>query len=266
MPADQTIEAAAEAAPPASPIPELNEISIETVKEALHMGFADFKAAPGYGLFFGAVYFLGGILMWGLAEYTGHAFYLILAAFAFPLIGPFAAIGLYEVSRRLEKGEELDWPGVLGVVVRQKDKQIPFLGAVIVFMVMIWVLLSRITVALFLGNQSIVNIFSTMDVLFTLNGIAMLAVIGAVGFSVAFLIFAISVIGMPLLLEREIDFVTAMITSFEAVTENLQPMLFWAGIVVAFLVVGMLPAFLGLLVVLPILGHGTWHLYRAVTS
>ncbi|MCR9086270.1 MAG: DUF2189 domain-containing protein [Rhodobacteraceae bacterium] len=261
MPSDQTVQIDAP-----TPPPELRPITEDTIKAALRQGFADFKAAPAYGLFFGAVYFLGGILMWGLATYTGHAFYLILAAFAFPLIGPFAAIGLYEVSRRLQEGEELDWGGVLGVVFAQKDRQIPFLGAVIVFLVMIWVLLSRITVALFLGNERIVNLFSSADVLFTLNGFAMLAVIGIVGFSVAFLILSISVIGMPLLLDREMDFVTAMITSFEVVTENLKPMLMWAGIVVAFLVIGMLPAFLGLLVVLPILGHATWHIYKAAVE
>lgn len=261
MPSDQTAELDGP-----SPAPVLKPITEETIKAALHKGFEDFKAAPAFGLFFGGVYFLGGILMWALASYTGHAFYLILAAFAFPLIGPFAAIGLYEVSRRLEADEPLDWGSVLGVVFAQKDRQIPFLGAVIVFLVMIWVLLSRITVALFLGNERIVNLFSSADVLFTFNGIVMLLVITLVGFSVAFLIFSISVIGMPMLLDREMDFVTAMITSFEVVTENLKPMLMWAGIVVGFLVVGMLPAFLGLLVVLPVLGHGTWHIYRAAVE
>jgi len=262
MPADTTIAVDI----PPSPKPVLKPITEQTIRQALHQGFEDFKAAPAYGLFFGAVYFLGGILMWGLASYTGHLFYLILAAFAFPLIGPFAAIGLYEVSRRLQEGVPLVWTEVLGVVFSQKDRQIPFLGAVIVFLVMIWVLLSRITAALFLGNERIVNLFSSADVLFTLNGLTMLGVIGLVGFSVAFLIFAISVIGMPMLLEREMDFVTAMITSFEVVTENLRPMLLWAVTVVAFLVVGMLPAFLGLMVVLPILGHATWHIYKAAVE
>lgn len=262
MPADQTVDHVADA-PPADPSPEFGRITTDTVRQALHKGFEDFKRAPGYGLFFGAVYFAGGMLMWALAYFTGHLFWLMIAAFTFPLIGPFAAIGLYEVSRRIEAGQPLGWGGVLGVVIREKDRQIPFLGAVIVFMVMVWVLLSRITVALFLGNATIVNIFTSMDTLFTLNGLTMVAVIAAVGFSVAFLIFAISVFGMPMLLEREVDFVTAMISSFEAVTENLRPMLIWAGIVVAALVVGMLPAFLGLLVVLPVLGHATWHLYRA---
>lgn len=261
MPSDQTAVVESTPQPPV-----LNTISVETVREALRKGFQDFKAAPAFGLFFGAVYFLGGITMWALATYTGHAFYLILAAFAFPLIGPFAAIGLYEVSRRLETGEPLEWGPILGAVFRQKDGQIPFLGAVIVFMVMVWVLLSRITVALFLGNERIVNLFSSADVLFTLNGIVMLAVIAIVGFAIAFLIFSVAVIGLPMLLEREMDFVTAMITSFEFVTENLQPMLLWAGIVVGFLVIGMLPAFLGLLVVLPVLGHGTWHIYRAAVD
>lgn len=261
MPSDQTADVSAA---PAAPV--LKPITVETVKGALRQGFEDFKAAPAFGLFFGGVYFLGGLLMWALAYFVGSGFYLILAAFCFPLIGPFAAIGLYEVSRRLENGEPLDWGGVLGVVFAQKDRQIPYLGAVIVFMVMIWVLLSRITLALFLGNFRIVNIFSSFETLLTLNGLMMLFVIGVVGFSVAFLIFAVSVIGMPMLLDRDMDFVTAMITSFEVVTENLQPMLLWAGIVVTFLVIGMLPAFLGLLVVLPVLGHGTWHIYKAAVE
>jgi uncharacterized membrane protein len=98
----------------------------------------------------------------------------------------------------------------------------------------------------------------------TPNGLTMLVVGSVVGGVLAFLLFSITVICLPLLLDKEVDFVTAMITSFNAVLQNFVPMMVWAAVIVALLVIGMVPAFLGLLVVLPLLGHATWHLYQRV--
>jgi uncharacterized membrane protein len=248
---------------PAAPAPELRKITVETVKDSLRKGFDDFKAVPGYGLFFAGVYVVGGLVLWALVRGIGNAGVLVPLAFAFPLIGPFLAIGLYEVSRRREKGEPLDRGAILGAVFRQRDGQMPFMGVVILFLTLVWLVLVRITFALFLSDDAMTNIFSTREAIFTFDGLVMLFLVTVLGAAFALLVFSLTVIGMPLLLDREIDAVTASITSVQAVVENFRPMMVWAGIVVAMLAVGMLPAFLGLLVVLPVLGHGTWHLFRA---
>ncbi len=251
---------------PAAAAPTINRITTDTVREALHKGFDDFKAAPGFGLFFGGIYAVGGLVLWALSQMVGNAGILVPLAFAFPLLGPFLAIGLYEISRRREKGESLDKSAILGAVFRQRDGQMPFMGVVILFLALSWLILVRVTFALFLSNDAMTNIFTTRDAIFTLDGAVMLLIVMGLGAAFALLVFSITVVSMPLLLDREVDVVTAAITSVQAVTENPRPMMMWAGIVVAVLVVAMLPAFLGLFIALPILGHGTWHLYRATVA
>ena len=120
--------------------------------------------------------------------------------------------------------------------------------------------------ALFLGLSTMTNVSSSYAVFLTPNGIAMLAVGTVVGGIFALLLYMITVIALPLLLEREVDFVTAMITSFQVVLANPVPMLAWAALIAGLTFAAMLPAFLGLFLVLPLLGHATWHLYRLVTA
>jgi len=255
-----------ETAEPAAKAPTVNTITTDTVREALRRGFDDFKAAPGYGLFFGGVYVVGGLFLWMLSRMIGNAGVLVPLAFAFPLLGPFLAIGLYEVSRRRDAGEPLDRAAILGAVFRQRDGQMPFMGVVILFLALCWLVLARVTFALFLSNDAMTNIFTTREAIFTFDGAIMLLLVTGLGAAFAALVFALTVVSMPLMLDREIDVVTATITSVQAVIENLKPMAMWAGIVVAMLLVAMLPAFLGLFIALPVLGHGTWHLYRATVA
>ncbi|MCA8879703.1 MAG: DUF2189 domain-containing protein [Rhodobacteraceae bacterium] len=265
MPAEPVPDFRTTDAPP-SPPAVLRPVTYDTLRSALQKGFEDFRAEPGWGLFFGGAYVIGGFILWAIALWIGNVGLMVPLAFAFPLIGPFAAIGLYEVSRRRESGEPLGRAEVLGAVFRQRNGQIPFLGVVMLFMALVWIVLSRLTFAIFMGNHTMTNVFTSTGILFSFDGFFMVLVELAVGFSVAFLVYAITVIGMPMLLDREVDFVTAMITSFEVVTSNLRPMLAWAVLLAALLLVGLLPAFLGLFIVLPVLGHGTWHLYRSAVA
>ncbi len=243
--------------------PEFREVTVPMVRDALARGWRDFAATWPYGVFFGGFYAVFGILLWRVTVWTGQGYWLLLAAFGFPLIGPLSAVGLYEISRLRAAGEPLTWNRVLTGVWREKDRQIPSMGAVVIVLFIFWVFLGHVVFALFLGLSPMTNVSTSYDVFLTSNGVMMIAAELMIGGAVALLLFAITVMGMPMLVDREVDFVTAMIASVGAVTRNPAPMLGWAAVVVVSLVVAMVPIFLGLLVVLPVLGHATWHLYRA---
>jgi uncharacterized membrane protein len=250
--------------PAASPLPRVQMIALHTLTDALRFGFRDFRRAPLFGLFFSAVYVAGGFVIYYALARVGREIWLFPLAIGFPILGPFAAVGLYEVSRRLEAGEGLSWRAVLGVVVRQKDRQTPAMATVILFIFLLWLFVAHTIFALFLGLSAMVNVSSEpLGVLMSSDGVAMLAVGTVVGAGFAAVLFSITVVGLPLLLDKEIDFVTAMITSVSAVIQNPAPMAVWAAVIAGLLFLGMLPAFLGLFVVLPVLGHASWHIYRA---
>lgn len=236
------------------------------IRAALRRGWQDFKAAPQYGLFFGGFYSLCGLALWQLTVITGQTYWILLASFGFPLIGPFAAVGLYEVSHLLERGETISWSKVLTGVWREKDRQIPSMAAIIILLFIIWVFIGHVIFALFMGLSVMTNVTSSFEIFLTANGLMMIAAELVIGGLVAFILYSITVIGMPMLVDREVDFVTAMITSFGVVTRNPKPMLAWGAIVTIALGVGMFPYFLGLLIVLPVLGHATWHLYRSAVA
>jgi len=244
----------------------VNTLTLGDLKAALSAGWRDFLAAPAFGLFFSVVYVLGGLAMIYILAATGKTWATLPIVVGFPLIGPFAAVGLYEVSRRLQTGEALDWGAVLGVIFRERNRQMPSIAAVILIFFLFWNFLAHMIFALFLGLQVMTNVTSSFDVFLTGNGLMMLLVGSAVGAILSFVLYGITVVSLPLLLDAEVDFVTAMIKSFSAVTENLGVMLCWAVLVAVLLVLAMLPAFLGLLVVLPLLGHATWHLYQRALS
>lgn len=252
----------------AARMPQISKIGFGDVGAAMAAGWRDFLKAPLYGLFFGGVFTLGGVLAAYLFARFGEVWMIIPFAIGFPLVGPFAAAGLYEISRRIESGEPLSWRGVLFAVYAQRERQMGWMAFVVLFVFWMWLYVVRILLALFLGFNTPASIEGFVRVVTTTsNGLTFLATGTAVGTVIAFVLFALTALSMPLLLDSNRDFVTAMITSVRGVFGNFWPMLLFAAIVGVSAMIAMVPLFVGLAIVFPVLGHATWHLYRrAITS
>lgn len=251
------------AAVQAAGLPQIRELTPGDIRSALMQGLSDFARAPLYGLFFGSVFALAGLVIVLALTWWDVSWMIYPFAIGFPLIGPFAAAGLYEVSRRIEAGRPLVWSQVLSVVWAQRGRDLSWMAFVMLFVFWIWMYQVRLLIALFLGRMS----FSTLEkfttiVLTTEQGWIFLAVGHVVGAALSLILFSITVISIPLLMDREVDFVTAMITSVKTVLTSPVPMIGWGILVTLLMLLACVPFFLGLLIVLPVLGHATWHLYR----
>jgi len=246
--------------------PVIRKITIEDVKSALAEGIADFRRAPRHGLVFGAISTATGIAILALLYVLGLPYLAYPLGAGFALVSPFLAAGLYEVSRRLETGQSLAARDVWAAISARSE--IRWMGFATVFVLIMWMYQVRFLMALFLGYS---GMMATLDeflrvVFTTTEGLIFLAVGNLVGAFLATVLFSISVVSFPLVLDRDVDFVTAMITSVKAVALNPVPMAFFAVVIAVMMVVSGLTAFLGLLVALPVLGHATWHLYRRVIA
>lgn len=252
---------------PRRPDPIVRKIVPSDIVDALAGGIRDFQAAPVIGLVLAAIYVLGGLLMVACATWLGLGYLVYPLAAGFALIGPFVAVGFYEVSRRREAGERATLAGVFAVMRMQGRRELGWMAFVTLFMLIVWLYQVRLLLALFLGFQSFATWGDFLRVVLTTpEGLAFLAVGNLVGTVLSVILFSLTVVSFPLLLDRDVDFVTAMITSVRAVTTSPLPMVGWAIMIAVLLIAAMLPAFLGLFVALPVLGHATWHLYRRVVQ
>jgi uncharacterized membrane protein len=236
-------------------------VTMADVRIALPLGVADFKKAPFIGIFFGGIYAFGGIALY-LILWNYRAPWLILPlALGFPLIAPFVAAGVYETSRRLERDEPIRWDEILTVVFRQSHRELGWMAFAVLFIFWIWMYQVRLMLALFLGFKAFSSAEGLMSTLQTREGYAFLAAGTVSGGVLAIVLYCATVISMPMLLHRDVDFITAIITSFRTVFSYPGPMIAYGLIVAISTLTALLPMFLGLLVVLPVLGHATFHLY-----
>ncbi|MEJ2434007.1 MAG: DUF2189 domain-containing protein [Pseudolabrys sp.] len=247
--------------------PVERRITAGDVLEALGQGLRDFQALPLWGLTVGAVYAGGGILIVLSITALGMSYLAYPLAAGFALIGPFAAVVLYEVSRCRERGEGAPSPRAIIAAVRARS-EIGWMAFVSVFIFIMWMYQARFLMALFFGlHASFTTLREFIAVVLSTNeGLAFLLIGNAEGAVLSLILFSVTVVSFPLLLDREVDFVTAMITSVRAVATSPGPMIGWAAVVVILLIASALPFFLGLLVTLPVLGHTTWHLYRRIVA
>jgi len=248
------------------PPPLVRAATADDIKAALEAGWADLKAAPLFGLFFGAIYWLGGLALIILPARFGYAWAVFPLAAGFALIGPFVAVGLYEVSRLREQGVTPTWSAVLATVWRQGGRELSWLAFLTIFIFIIWMYQVRMLYALFFGFASLDPVLFAKALFLTADGWTFLAVGTCVGACMALFTFTITVVSFPLLLDRDYDVVTAIITSVRTVQASPQVMLGWGALTAVIVFLAMAPLFAGLLLVLPLWGHATWHLYRRLVS
>jgi uncharacterized membrane protein len=265
--AGHAIEAAGRARYGVQTAPAIRRIGIRDLIDCLRRGLKDFAASRTDVVFLAFVYPLAGLVLARLAfgyDMLPLVFPLISG---FALIGPLAAVGLYEMSRRREHGAEPSWADAFGVAHTPSFPAIVGLGVVILALFLLWLGAAMAIYNWTLGPEppASVSAFSH-DVFTTGAGWALIGIGIGVGFVFAVLALAIGVVSFPLLVDRDVGFDMAVATSVRAVMANPVVMAVWGLIVAGALVLGSAPLLLGLIVVMPVLGHATWHLYRKLVA
>ena len=245
----------------------IRKIGLSDLSEALRLGWEDFKAVPSHAIILCVIYpVLGLVLFRMVLGYSVLPLLFPLAA-GFTLIGPFAALGLYELSRRRERGEEAAAWDAIQVLRAPSFGAMLELGTLLLVLFIVWIATADAIYIAAFGNAPAASIpdFATR-VLTTPQGWSLIIVGCGVGFLFAVVALCVSVVSFPLMLDRHATAIDAIRTSLQAVRKNLFAMAVWGLMVAMLLVIGSLPFFVGLAIVLPVLGHATWHLYRKVVE
>jgi uncharacterized membrane protein len=247
--------------------PNVRRITLADVKEAALQGLADFLAMPTHLMFLAIIYPLVGLF---LARFTfGYQvlplLFPLVAGYA--LIGPFAAIGLYEMSRQREQRADISWQNAFDVFKCPSLDAIAALGMIMMIVFLAWLVVAMWLYRSLYGAAEPVTVSGFLYDIFTTSRGWMLIIVGhMLGFPFAVLALVIGVVSFPMLIDRDVGAVTAVRTSVRAVLLNPVPMTAWGLLVAVALAAGSLPFFVGLAVVMPVLAHASWHLYRKVVE
>jgi uncharacterized membrane protein len=247
--------------------PVVRRISFTDLRDALAKGIDDFKAMPSHALFLCVIYPVIGMVLGAVMFGYGliPLAYPLVAGFA--LLGPLAAIGLYDLSRRRELGLPTDLSRSFEIIHLPSFGAIVALGLLLMAIFLLWLAMANWIYVANFGYAPAPSLTTFIDrILTTPEGFRVIVLGNALGFVFALVVLTISVVSFPLLLDRDVGVVEAVVTSYRAVRKNPIVMAAWGLIVAASLVVGSLPFLLGLTVVMPVLGHSTWHLYRKVVE
>ena len=243
--------------------PHVRRIAPGDCLAALAEGFDDFVSMPTYPAFVGLFYALSGIAIVSLSSIEGALRLVFPLVAGFALVGPFFAVGLYEMSRGRELGLKANWRTSLSVARSPALPSIFALGLILFAVFVAWIHSAEtLYVRLYGPDPPTEAVAFLRDVLTTSRGFLLMGLGGLVGFCFAALSLSISVVSFPLMLDRNIGLIAALATSLRVATENPCAVAFWGLIVAVGLVLGSLPVLFGLAVVMPILGHATWHFYR----
>jgi uncharacterized membrane protein len=239
----------------------LRPVSPGSVLRWLRLGWADFQRAPGIGLFYGASFAaMGWLLMWLFR--SAPAYTLALSA-GFLLLGPFLCLGLYDVSARLERGEAPSFVASL-VAWKTRTGTLAIFGGVLLILEMLWGRASLVVFAVSFDGMP--DFKGSLLALLDPDNLGFIIAYIAVGALFAGLIFAVSVVAMPMILDRQTDAITAGLTSLRLCLTQPGVMLLWGATLTMLVVLAMLPGFAGLLIVGPLLGHASWHAYREAVA
>jgi uncharacterized membrane protein len=245
--------------------PVVRKIRLPDLSDALKRGVQDFSAMPTHAVFLCLLYPIVGLVLARLLLGYDIISLLYPLTAGFALVGPFAALGFYELSRRREQGLELSWGDAFNVFHSPSRGAIGWLAFLLLVIFALWIAIAQAIYVATFGYQPAASIPHFIRQVFTTPAGWTLIIVGnAVGFMFAVLVLSISVVSFPLLLDRDVGAVEAVLTSIRAVAANPVPMATWGLIVAGLLLIGSLPLLFGLAVVVPILGHATWHLYRKV--
>ncbi|MFC6444161.1 DUF2189 domain-containing protein [Shinella zoogloeoides] len=245
--------------------PAIRRIGLSDIWDALARGFDDFRAKPSHYVFLSLIYPICGIVLvtWSSGANMLPLIFPLVAGFA--LLGPFFAIGLYEISRRRELGMDTSWRHALEVRHSPALPSILAVGAMLMVLFVAWLVFAQMLYTDLFGPEPPQSLALFLASVFSSeNGLLLMLAGNAIGFCFALVVLATTVIAFPMLLDRDVGAVAAIETSLRATLMNPVPIACWGLIVAALLIVGTIPIFVGLAVIMPILGHATWHLYRKI--
>jgi len=246
-------------AAPASPFPPVRRVDAAAPLRWLAAGAADLRRAPAAGMFYGLAFALMGWLIWLVFRHA-YAYTSSLTA-GFLLVGPFVCTGLYDVSRRLQRGE---WPVRLRPTLtawRANLGAFSLFSLLLTIVMLIWARASLVTFALFFSS-GMPSLDSFLERVVSPEHWDFVVTYFAVGGVFAAIVFAVSVVSVPMMLDRGTDTVVAALTSVRALFENPGPLILWAVLIVVVIGLGFATLFVGLVVAAPLIGHATWHAYR----
>jgi uncharacterized membrane protein len=230
---------------------------------ALREGLDDFLAMPTHGVFVAIFYAIAGIVLVGLTSFSNALHLVFPFAAGFALVGPFVAIGLYEMSRRREKGLRASWRDAFAVARSPALPSILALGLLLFFIFAVWIGVAQLLYDWLYGPKPPAAALPFLgDVLTTGRGWALILLGGLIGFGFAALALCLSIVSFPLMLDRDVGLVPAVVASVLTARDNPAAVALWGLIVAAALILGSVPLFIGLAIVMPVLGHATWRLYR----
>lgn len=243
--------------------PRVRRISSDRPWEWLGAGWKDLWRVPSASIPYGLLFTVMGYLLVYLVDARFQ--YALAMTTGFLLVGPFLSMGLYDISRRLEAGE----PATLGhALIAWQHNVLPIclLGILLGLLMIVWARLAAMLFAVMVGGRNLTLESSVAELFFSGSGLTFLAVFMVVGGLIAAAVFTLSVVSIPMLLDRKTDFVTAILTSITAVRVNPVPMALWAALIAIFTGIGLITFYLGLAIALPLIGHASWHAYRELVD